>query len=81
MNTLRPRQNDTHFADDIFKSIFFYDNYIQIKISLKFVLNSPIKNNTLFNSMALCQTGNKSLSEPMVALFTDAYMHHVTSIN
>ena len=72
-NTLRPTQNDTHFADYIFKSIFLYDICISIQISLKFVPNNPIKNNTS-DSMAWCQTGNKSLSEPMVALFTDAYM-------
>ena len=37
-NTLRPRQNGRHFADDIFKCIFLIENiWIPIKISLKFV--------------------------------------------
>ena len=39
LNTLRPRQNGRHFADDIFKCIFLNENkQISIKISLKFVL-------------------------------------------
>ena len=37
-NSLRPRQNGRHFADDIFKCIFLHENaWISIKISLKFV--------------------------------------------
>ena len=33
-NTLRPRQNDRHFPDNIFKFIFFNENvWILIKIS------------------------------------------------
>ena len=37
-NTLRPRQNGRHFADDNFKLIFVNENVrISIKISLKFV--------------------------------------------
>ena len=38
INTLRPRQNGRHFADDIFKCIFLNENVsIVVKISLKFV--------------------------------------------
>ena len=38
LNTLRPRQNGRHFADDIFKCIFLNENvWIPIEISLKFV--------------------------------------------
>ena len=38
INTLRPRQNGRHFADDIFECIFLNENVcIPIKISLKFV--------------------------------------------
>ena len=37
LNTLRPRQNGRHFADDTFKHIFLNENVrISIKISLKF---------------------------------------------
>ena len=41
LNTLRPRQNGRHFADDIFKRIFLNESVsISIKISLKFVSKS-----------------------------------------
>ena len=37
LNTLRPRQNGRHFADDTFKPIFLNENIrISIKMSLKF---------------------------------------------
>ena len=45
VNTLRPKQNGRHFADDIFKCIFLNENVrISIKISLKFVPQGPINN-------------------------------------
>ena len=45
LNTLRPRQNGRHFADDTFKRIFLNENVgISIKISLKFVHKGPINN-------------------------------------
>ena len=45
LNTLRPRRNEQHFADDIFKRIFFNENvWISIKISPKFVPKGPINN-------------------------------------
>ena len=44
-NTLRPRQNGRHFADDTFIPIFLNENIrISIKISLKFVPEVPINN-------------------------------------
>ena len=43
LNTLRPRHNGRHFADDIFKCIFLNENvWTPIKISLKFVPKDPI---------------------------------------
>ena len=43
VNTLRPRQNRRHFADDIFKCIFLNENVrIPTKILLKFVPKGPI---------------------------------------
>ena len=43
--TLRPRQTGRHFADDIFKCIFFNEMaWIPIKMSLKFVPKGPINN-------------------------------------
>ena len=73
INTLRPRQNGRHFADDTFKRIFFNENIrILIKISLKFVPKGPINNNpTLVQIMAWRRSGDKPLSEPMkVSLLT-----------
>ena len=45
LNTLRPRQNEHHFADDFFKCINLNENvWIPIKISLNFVPNGRISN-------------------------------------
>ena len=73
VNTLRPRQNDRHFADDTFKRIFLKENVrISIKISLNFVPKSPIDNiPALVQIMARRRPGDKPLSEPMmVSLLT-----------
>ena len=44
-NTLRPRQNGRHFADDIFKCIFVNENaWIALKILLKFAPKVRINN-------------------------------------
>ena len=43
VNTLRPRQDGCHFADNIFKCIFLNEN-ISIEISLEFVPKGPINN-------------------------------------
>ena len=68
VNTLRPRQNVRHFADDIFKCIFFNENvWIPIKISLKFVPKGPINNiPALVQIMAWRRPGDKPLPEPMM---------------
>ena len=72
VNTLRPRQNGRHFADDIFKCIFLNENVrIPIKIAMKFVPKGPINNIlALVQIMAWCRPGNKPLSEPMVVSLT-----------
>ena len=68
INTLRPRQNGRHFADDIFKPIFLNENIrISTKISLKFVSKGPINNiPALVLIMAWRRPGYKPLSEPMM---------------
>ena len=68
INTLRPRQNRRHFANDIFKRIFFDENvWISIRISLKFVPKGPINNiPALVKIMAWRRSGDKPLSEPMM---------------
>ena len=67
-NTLRPRQNGRHFADDIFKCIFLNENvWISIKISLKFVPKGRINNiPSLVQIMVWRRPGDKPLSEPMM---------------
>ena len=68
VNTLRPRQNKRHFADDIFKYIFLNENgWILIKISLKFVPKGGINNiPALVQIMAWCHPDDKPLSELML---------------
>ena len=67
-NTLRPRRNEQHFADDIFKRIFFNENvWISIKISLNFVPKGLINNiPAMVQIMVWCRSGAKPLSEPMM---------------
>ena len=68
INSLRPRQNGRHFADDVFKRIFLNENgWISLKISLKFVPKVPINNiPALVQIMAWRRPGDKPLSEPMM---------------
>ena len=68
VNTLGPRQNGRHFADDILKCIFMNENvWILITISLKFVPKGPINNiPSLVQVMAWRRAGDKPLSEPMM---------------
>ena len=68
VNSLRPRPNRRHVADDIFKCIFLNENvWIPIKISLKFVPKGPINNIlALVQIMAWRRSGDKPLSEPMM---------------
>ena len=70
VNTLRPRQDGCHFPDDIFRCIFLNENIsrIAISISLSFVPKGPIDNiPSLVKIMAWRRSGDKPLSEPMMA--------------
>ena len=68
INSLRPRRNRRHLADDIFKCIFLNENeWISFRISLKFVPKVRINNiPSLVQIMAWRPPGDKPLSEPMV---------------
>ena len=68
INSLRPRPNRRHFADDIFKCIFENENeWIWPRISLKFVPKVRINNiPALVQIMAWRRPGDKPLSEPMM---------------
>ena len=77
INTLRPRQNWRHFADDTFKCIFMNENArISIYISLKFVPRGLINNiPALVQIMARRRPGDKPLSEAiMVNLLTHIFV-------
>ena len=68
LNTLRPRQNVRHFADDTLNRIFLNENArISIKISLKFAPKGPINNiPALVQIMAWRRPGDKPLPEPII---------------
>ena len=72
VNSLRPRQNGRHFANDIFKCIFLNENvWIPIEIWMKFVPKGPINNiPALVQIMAWRRRGDKPLSEPMMVSLT-----------
>ena len=82
-NTLRPRQDGRHFADDIFKCIFVNENVcISINISLKFIPKGPIDNiPALVEIMAWRRLGDKPLSEPMMVRLTNTYMCQSASMS
>ena len=69
-NISRPRQDGRYFPDNIFKCIFLNENeWILIKISLKFVPEGPISCSNipaLVEKMAWCRSGDNPSSEPMV---------------
>ena len=60
MNTLRPKQNGCHFADDIFKYISWMNTY---EFRSRFSLNNIL---TWAQIMNWRRTGDKPLSEPMM---------------
>ena len=68
LNTMRPRQNGRHFADDTFNRIFVNENVrISNNFSLKFVPKGPINHiPTLVQIMAWRRSGDKPLSESML---------------
>ena len=70
VNTLRPRQNGHHFADDNFKCIFSNENVrIAIQISPKFVPKGRLNNiPSLVQIKAWRRPGDKPLSEQMMVI-------------
>ena len=64
INTLRPRQDGRHFANDIFKCIFLNENvWILIKISLKFIAKGPFNNISALIQIILCQATSHYLNQ------------------
>ena len=78
INSSPPEKNGHHFADDIFNHISLSENIkISIQTSLNFVPVGPIDNKSvLIQLMTWCRPGDKTLSEPILTQFTDAYMRH-----
>ena len=70
-------------SDDVFECIFLNENIkMLIKISLKFISTGSINNiSALVQIMAWQNPGDKPLSEPMMAWFTDAFMRHSASMS
>ena len=69
--SLRPRQNDGHWAENIFKCIFLNQNYrILNQISLQFVTCGTTDNDLILVQITAWQrTCDKPLSEPMVSKY------------
>ena len=80
-NSLKPRHNSHHHADDILY-FFLYGNWCSSnQILLAFVLNGLIDNNlTLVQIMAWRRKGDKPLSLSIVTLFTDSYIRYSASM-
>ena len=78
INVSPPGQHGRHFADNIFKRIFLNENVgIFIQFSLKVVPKGPIDNKSALVQVMACRLfGAKTLPEPMLTPFTDAYMWH-----
>ena len=91
LNTLRPRRSGRHFADDIFKCIFWMKMFASPEISLKFVCQFRIKYVLVLDQIiAWCCPSDKPLSDPMlVSLPTQIWvtrpqwinMQHAAKIN
>ena len=75
-NTLGPRENCRHFADDVSKCINLNENvWTLLKFSLKFVPKTRIDNiPSLVQIMAWRRPGDKPLSEPMMVSFWGIYV-------
>ena len=81
VNTLRPRHNLRHLADDTLKWILLNENlWISLKIALKFVPGIRINNiPALVQIMAWRWPGDIVWTN--AGKFTDAYMSHSASMN
>ena len=82
LNSLRPRQNDRHFTDGIFKFLLMNENiWISPKILLKFVPMVSMSNiPVLIQIMAWRRPGDKPLCESIVFSLLKHYMRHLNNI-
>ena len=70
INSLRPRRNRRHFADDIFKCTFLNENVLNsIKISPQFIPTGPINNSPVSVQITVWRRpGDKPISKPMMII-------------
>ena len=79
-NTLKPRQNGRHFADNILKCIFLNENvWILIEISSKFGSNWSNSSIGLDNGLALSR--RQAIIWNNDGYITDAYVRHSASLS
>ena len=80
LNTLRPRQNGRHFADDISKRIVLNGNvWLSINMSLRFVPKGPI--DSIGSDNGLAPARRQAIIWTYDGEFTDAYMRHSASMS
>ena len=78
LDTLRHKQNDRLFIDEVFKGIFLKENwYILIQISQNFLPEGPIDH----EASAWYRTRDWVLPEPRMTQLSDAYLHHSPRLN
>ena len=82
-DTLRARQNASHFTDNVFKYIFLYGKcFILIQMLRKWFPMGTTDNNTaLIEITARHRASVKPLPEAMVAYFISAYMCQSASMH
>ena len=81
INTLKPRQNGQHFADNIFKRMFFNGNFwILLKISLKFVPKGLI-NSSIGSDNDSPPSRRQGIIWSNAGYFSNAYMPHSSSMS
>ena len=75
VNTLRPRQNGRHFADDTFERTILNENvWTSINISLKFVPKGPINNIPLSEPMIVRLPTHICVSRPQFNLWLETHI-------
>ena len=75
-----PRLNGRHFPDDIFKRTFLNENYIWIKIPLKFVPQGPINTIPALVQMMACRLDRWQVFIWTNDEFNDEYAPHSVSM-
>ena len=82
INTLRSGQNGRYFEDDVLKFICLNEKYyILFPFILHFYQGSNYIHSALGQIKAWHRTGDKPLSKPMMAQYTNAYMNHSGTTN